>query len=135
MPDPTPKQVIVMRTDLSMRKGKMIAQGAHASLKVFLDLLKWGDRVEGPPWPASLEVDVPTYAWMTESFTKICVGVDSEAELLRVYEEAKAWWLPCALIEDNGLTEFHGVVTKTCCAIGPAWPSDIDPITGSLKLL
>lgn len=31
------KQVIVMRKDLNMRKGKMIAQGAHASLKVFLD--------------------------------------------------------------------------------------------------
>lgn len=26
------KQVIVMRTDLNMRKGKMIAQGSHASI-------------------------------------------------------------------------------------------------------
>ena len=31
------KQVIVMRKDLNMRKGKMIAQGAHASMKVLLD--------------------------------------------------------------------------------------------------
>lgn len=31
------KQVIVMRKDLNMRKGKMISQGSHASLKVFLD--------------------------------------------------------------------------------------------------
>ena len=31
------KQVIVMRKDLGMRKGKMIAQGAHASLKVLTD--------------------------------------------------------------------------------------------------
>jgi len=32
------KQVIVLRKDLQMRKGKMIAQGAHASMKVFFDL-------------------------------------------------------------------------------------------------
>ena len=31
------KQVIVIRKDLNMRKGKMIAQGAHASMKVILD--------------------------------------------------------------------------------------------------
>lgn len=31
------KQVIVIRKDLNMRKGKMIAQGAHASMKVFFD--------------------------------------------------------------------------------------------------
>src|SRR5271157_6246907 len=30
------KQVIVMRKDLNMRKGKMIAQGAHASMKAIL---------------------------------------------------------------------------------------------------
>lgn len=34
------KQVIVMRKDLNMCKGKMISQGSHASLKVFLDLKK-----------------------------------------------------------------------------------------------
>ena len=31
------KQVIVMRKDLNMRKSKMIAQGAHGSMKVLLD--------------------------------------------------------------------------------------------------
>lgn len=34
------KQVIVMRTDLNMRKGKMIAQGAHASMKFLLARMK-----------------------------------------------------------------------------------------------
>lgn len=32
------KQVIVMRKDLNMRKGKMIAQGAHASVDALLSL-------------------------------------------------------------------------------------------------
>lgn len=30
--DRTHKQTIVLRTDLNMRKGKMVAQGAHASM-------------------------------------------------------------------------------------------------------
>jgi PTH2 family peptidyl-tRNA hydrolase len=36
------KQVIVMRKALNMRKGKMIAQGAHASMKVILNLMDGG---------------------------------------------------------------------------------------------
>jgi len=39
------------------------------------------------------------------------------------------------VIVDSGLTEFHGVKTKTCLAIGPNKKEDIDKITGSLKLL
>ena len=38
------------------------------------------------------------------------------------------------LCVDAGRTEFHGVPTATCCAIGPDWPERIDPITGHLKL-
>lgn len=33
------KQVIIVRTDLNMRNGKMVAQGAHASMKVFFDMM------------------------------------------------------------------------------------------------
>ena len=33
----TLKQVIVVRKDLNMRKGKIAAQAAHASMKVFMD--------------------------------------------------------------------------------------------------
>jgi PTH2 family peptidyl-tRNA hydrolase len=43
--------------------------------------------------------------------------------------------MPCALIEDAGVTEFHGEITKTCCSIGPGDPQRIDEITGRLKLL
>jgi PTH2 family peptidyl-tRNA hydrolase len=39
------------------------------------------------------------------------------------------------LIVDAGTTEFHGVPTKTCCAVGPAWADAVDAITGGLPLL
>lgn len=140
---PLPKQVIVMRTDLGMRKGKQIAQGAHASMKVFFDRFQWlgvPDGVTGPvdalPHAILAKVDDVMVDWATNAhFTKICVRAKSEAELLEVYEKARAAGLPCALVEDRGLTEFHGQTTRTCCAIGPAMPDQIDPITGQLELL
>lgn len=123
------KQVIVMRKDLGMRKGKMIAQGAHASLKVLLDAgALEGGRFELAPWP-SLE------RWLSGRFTKVCVSVSSEAALDAVVASARAAGVPCALIVDAGHTEFRGVPTKTCCAIGPAWADEVDAITGELPLL
>jgi PTH2 family peptidyl-tRNA hydrolase len=127
----TAKQVIVMRKDLGMRKGKMIAQGAHASLKVLLDA--------GAPDPHGTAFTIPLdpalLAWLTGRFTKICVSVNSEGELDAIVANARAAGVPCALIVDAGTTEFHGVPTKTCCAVGPAWADAVDAITGGLPLL
>jgi PTH2 family peptidyl-tRNA hydrolase len=125
------KQVIVMRKDLNMRKGKMIAQGAHASMKVLLDggvLEVDRSSFSLTPWPALAE-------WLAGRFAKICVSVNSEAELDAIMDKARAANIPCALIVDSGATEFHGVPTKTCCAIGPAWADEIDAVTGGLPLL
>jgi peptidyl-tRNA hydrolase, PTH2 family len=124
------KQVIVMRKDLNMRKGKMIAQGAHASMRVLLDAGRATDAVT-----YQIAMTEPMAQWMTGRFAKVCVGVTSEGELDEVMAKARAAGLPAAIIVDAGKTEFHGVPTKTCCAIGPAWADEIDAITGHLTLL
>jgi PTH2 family peptidyl-tRNA hydrolase len=130
----TAKQVIVMRKDLGMRKGKMIAQGAHASLKVLLDAGQIDPH--GPHGSRfALALDPALAAWLGGRFTKICVSVDSEAALDAVVERARAAGVPCALVVDAGHTEFHGVPTRTCCAVGPAWADAVDAITGGLPLL
>lgn len=116
------KQVIVLRKDLGMRKGKMVAQGAHASL---------GAILRDGKLKKSKDID----AWLEGRFTKICVSVDSEEELLEVYQDAKQAGLVCSLITDAGLTEFDGVPTKTAVAVGPGLPTEVDKITGDLKLL
>jgi peptidyl-tRNA hydrolase, PTH2 family len=131
------KQVIVMRKDLNMRKGKMVAQGSHASVKVVLDTLmasfESADRDDTYLWQILPDT---LYKWAYRGkFTKICVGVDSESELLEIYEKALQDGLLCSLITDSGQTEFNGVPTITCCAIGPDYTNDIDKITGHLKLL
>lgn len=102
-----------------MRKGKMVAQGAHAALNAVLPhLTDW--RVK---------------EWLSGVFTKICVSVDSEEELLQIYAKAQLANQICAIIEDSGLTEFNNVPTLTCCAIGPATKEELQNITGHLKLL
>lgn len=131
------KQVIVMRKDLNMRKGKMIAQGAHASMKVFFD--KMHDIDNGGLGDGlvtkSLDLTGEEYEWVNGLFTKICVSVNSEQELLDIHKQAKEAGLNCALIKDSGLTEFDGLPTFTCCAIGPNDADAINLITGKLPLL
>ena len=123
------KQVIVMRKDLGMRKGKMIAQGAHASLKVLLD----AGGLDGERFSFAMTPGMAK--WLSGRFTKVCVSVDSEAALDAIVEKARAAGVPCALVVDAGQTEFHGVPTKTCCAVGPAWTDEVDAVTGGLPLL
>lgn len=134
------KQVIVMRKDLNMRKGKMIAQGAHASLAVFLNMMKkYKDNTtvlgKTDNWMLAVPEGGPISVWLSGRFAKIVVSVDSEADLLALYEQAKELKLPCSLITDAGFTEFNGVPTNTCIAIGPWNREELDKITGHLKLL
>jgi PTH2 family peptidyl-tRNA hydrolase len=123
------KQVIVMRKDLNMRKGKMIAQGAHASLGAVIHIRKALDDSPGHKWGAAFR------EWFEGTFSKICVYVESEKELMQIFAEAEKANLPVKLITDAGHTEFHGVPTRTCLAIGPCWTEDVDKVTGNLKLL
>jgi PTH2 family peptidyl-tRNA hydrolase len=123
------KQVLIIRKDLNMRKGKMVSQGAHASMKVLLDSMSKTEDMY------SLKLSAAWGEWLNGSFTKITLGFDSEEELLGIHEKAKNSGLPVSLIIDNGLTEFNGVKTITAIAIGPDFGSAIDEVTGHLKLL
>lgn len=123
------KQVIVIRKDLNMRKGKMISQGCHASMAAVTKYMEtdWLGPWQMFPTPAMKE-------WFNNSFTKICVYVKSEKELKAIYEQAVEKELPCSLIKDNGKTEFKEP-TYTAVAVGPAEVEEIDEITGDLPLL
>jgi PTH2 family peptidyl-tRNA hydrolase len=123
------KQTIVLRKDLNMRKGKMVAQGAHASMRAILMLgHREGDRFVIP-------LDQRFEPWLLGRFKKICVAVNSEAELLALYQKSQAAGLITALIQDAGLTEFGGVPTYTALAVGPDTEERVDSITGTLPLL
>jgi len=114
------KQVLVIRTDLGMSKGKIAAQAGHAAVSAAEEA-----RKKWPDWWKT---------WLNEGQCKVAVKVQSEQELLELEREAKTLKLPHALISDRGLTELPPD-TITCLGIGPAPSAEIDKITGKLPLL
>ena len=119
------KQVIVMRKDLKLSKGRLVTQGAHASIAFLTNLIQ---EYDGEPLPLS-EAEKE---WVYGTFFKICVGVDSEKELLDIGYQAVNLGLKVRYIQETmGFDE----PTFTCLAIGPDYSSRIDPVTKHLKLL
>ena len=112
------KQVIIIRKDLKMRKGKMITQAVHSFSMTVIPNLNKGN----------------TQKWLNEGQKKITCSVDSEEEMIELFNQAEASGLICAIVTDAGLTEFNGP-TKTALAIGPGRSDKINKITGNLKLL
>ena len=111
------KQVIIVRSDLKLPKGKLASQVSHASLEAALNSNK--NVIE---------------EWRSEGGKKIVLKVSDENELLTYKRIAEESGLKTALITDAG----HTVVepgTVTCLSIGPDEESRIDKITGKLKMV
>ena len=126
------KQVIVIRRDLRMRRGKEIAQGAHASTAWLADRVVQGIMPNGAV--DHVVLSPAERAWLETSFRKVTVKVNSEDELMAVYRKAIEAGLVVHLVTDRGLTEFGGIPTRTCLAVGPDYDDLVDPVTGDLEL-
>ncbi len=114
------KQVIAVRTDLGMSKGKMAVQVAHGAVSA-------AERtrvVKQDIWKS----------WLREGQKKVAVKVQSEEELTDLMREAVNHSLTYSLIRDAGMTELPPG-TMTVIAIGPAKTDEINKVTGDLKLL
>lgn len=133
--DPDYRQILIGQKSLKMRAGKLAAQAAHASLATITRGTGAQIRADGSGGhELVVPLDVELHAWLTGRFKKICVYVNSEAELLDLHQKALAGGMRCALIQDAGLTEFGGVPTYTVLAIGPHAKARLDPLTGHLPL-
>ena len=113
------KQVIVVRTDLDMGKGKIAAQVGHACV-----LGAEHVRKSNPEWFS---------VWRTGQ-EKIVLKVANLKELEQVKQDAIEFNLPWSEVTDAGHTQI-APGTTTCISIGPAPEEKIDKITGDLKLL
>ena len=124
------KQVIVMRKDLNMSKGKMVTQGAHASIAFLTNKMK--DNLSNPEALWWVNLSQAEKEWVYGTFFKVCVGVNDEKELLDIGYNAVKMGVSVKYIEETGGFDKP---TLTCLAIGPDYSSIIDPITKHLKLL
>lgn len=114
------KQVIIVRSDIEMGKGKTAAQVAHASLMSYFEAEKMDKEV--------------TKKWLATGEKKIVLKIDSEETMKRLAEAFKFKKIPCALVSDAGLTQLPPG-THTALGVGP-WPAaELDNLTGKLKLL
>ena len=111
------KQVILVRQDLKMGKGKMAAQVSHASVEALLK---------------SHKDDVA--AWRQQGMKKAVLKVKDLDELLAYKRTAEDAGLVVALITDAGHTQL-APGTTTCLGIGPDKAEKIDKVTGSLQLI
>ncbi len=111
------KQVILVRSDLKLPKGKMAAQVAHASTETVLKSHK--DDLS---------------KWRSEGMKKVVLKVEDEKELLKYKNHAEDAGLMTALITDAGRTVVMPG-TMTCLGIGPDKEEKIDKVTGSLKMV
>lgn len=135
------KMMIVMRRDLKMRKGKIAAQAGHACIDAILMALNKEDRMNDFEMTSGEMVlmgtdkpRTPLSDWFIYGCAKVCVYVDSEEALLDIANKAKERGIIVSVITDAGMTEFHGIPTKTCLALEPLPAETADELTGDLPL-
>ncbi len=114
------KQVIAVRIDLGMSKGKTAVQVAHGSV--------------GAAEQARVSHQDVWKSWLREGQKKVAVKVESEEAIFDLMKKAAMNNLPYAVIRDAGMTELPPGTT-TVIGIGPAKAEEIDKVTGELKLL
>lgn len=111
------KQIILVRTDLKLGKGKIATECAHASIAAFLKANYYSRK-----------------KWLQEGMKKIVLKVKNEKELIKYLKKFKKEKLPCELIRDKGLTQVSpGTLIAVGC--GPTTDKKIDKFTKNLKLL
>ncbi|MDO5862015.1 MAG: peptidyl-tRNA hydrolase Pth2 [Thermoplasmata archaeon] len=114
------KVVVIVRTDLDMGKGKIAAQVGHASVECALAAEKRDRKAFD--------------AWMASGQKKVVLKVSSRDEMIRYMAEARSKGIFACKITDAGRTQIEPG-SDTCVGLGPAPTSELDRITGSLKML
>lgn len=108
---------MVVRMDLKMGKGKMAAQCCHACLGAYKRAAK-----------------TAILHWTRLGQTKLTLKCQTKEELVEIASQASNAKLPFYLVTDAGRTQI-AAGSQTVCAIGPGPESEINKITGGLKLM
>jgi len=111
------KQVILVRMDLKLPKGKLATQVAHAAVEAVHRSDK--DTIK---------------IWRAQGMKKVVLKIADLDELYKYEQEASKLGLVTAIIIDAGRTTVEPGTT-TCFAIGPDIESKIDKVSGQLKIL
>lgn len=114
------KMVIVVRTDLGMSVGKMVAQACHAAVMAS----EKSKKTRTKHWRR----------WLDTGGKKVALGAESLEELEALALQAEKLDIVNELVQDAGHTEVPPG-TVTCLGLGPDQAMKIDRVTGDLPLL
>lgn len=109
------KQIIIVRKDLNMSKGKMAAQVAHASMAFLISVMKKNSKISvynSLYYSCRFLVHKKFYEdWICGSFTKIILEAKNKHQLEKVYKIAEELGLEEGIdyfpIKDNCYTELE----------------------------
>lgn len=113
------KMVLVVRTDINMKPGKVASQCAHAAVACYQ--------------ASSTRNPELTRIWEAVGQPKVVLRCSGETTFYSLESRATKHKLIHALIKDAGRTELQPG-TKTVLGIGPGKVEDVDAVTGHLKL-
>lgn len=113
------KQVVAVRTDLGMGRGKIAAQVGHACVMGAEQV-----RKSHPDW----------FEQWWSGQEKVIVRAKDGPELEAIKRHAIDIGIPWCMVTDAGRTQIEPG-TVTCISLGPAPSQDIDRITGDMRLL
>ena len=117
--DSSSTMVLIVRSDLKLSSGKMVAQTGHAAVEVALK----AKRNEGDLLPR----------WRSEGARKIALKVPDEDSLNHLYGEATDAGLVTYLVKDAGHTEIPPGTLTVVGILGPR--RSVDILVGDLPLL
>ncbi|MDP6856076.1 MAG: aminoacyl-tRNA hydrolase [Candidatus Thalassarchaeaceae archaeon] len=117
--DPSSTMVLVVRSDLKLSSGKLVAQTGHAAVEVVLKARK-------------SELSLLT-RWREEGARKISLKIPDENALKRLFEDAKDAGLVTYLVKDAGHTEIPPGTLTVVGILGPK--RAVDALVGELPLL
>jgi len=111
------KQVMIVRTDLKMGKGKIAAQCCHGAIGAYKK--SPSDKIK---------------KWENEAYAKVVLKVKTLEELNEIKSLADKKGIVNYRVVDAGRTQIP-TSTVTVLALGPDEDEILDKLTGDLKLL
>ncbi|KAI5170807.1 peptidyl-tRNA hydrolase, PTH2 family [Nematocida sp. LUAm3] len=112
------KGVVLVRTDLKMKKGKMVSQAMHGAYAAGIDA----------------QNNAMNRVWSRYGFKKVALQVTSEEEMKEITKILQKQKVSVYPIVDAGRTQVEPN-TWTVTFIGPDYEEKLDKVTGHLKLL
>ena len=114
------KMVCIVNQGLKMGKGKIAAQVGHGAVMATMKA--------GAEKPLHLE------QWLATGQKKVCLKGQDAEHLLALEKQAKAAGISTTIVRDAGHTQIPSG-SLTVLALGPTTESELEQITGELKLL